>query len=793
MKTGYRKILRDVWRSKGRTLLVVLSITVGVFAVGLVSGMNELMPNTMTSSFRESDPAHISLFPRGQIDDDVLDSLARLPGVAGVEGVLQVGARWRPDPKSPWRDATITARHDFAAQKFDRLELISGHWPDSRGRKLAAERNTLSSYGVSANRTVTLLIDDRERTLHIDGVVRDLQVFPPQFGGDASFFASRELVESLFGTRNFNQIKIQIPTFSQKAAEEAAEVIKQRLEKIGISVGFTDIQDPNRHFNQEIVDSVILILTVLAVLSLALGLFLVINTINAIVAQQVAQIGVMKAVGAMSGQVVRLYLSGVLIYGWLALLIAVPLGGLAAHALSRALLELLNVPLESFRFSLPAVAQQIGTGLLAPALAALWPVISGARITVREAISTYGIGAGYGKSLFDRILTRIRGLPRPLALTLRNTFRRKARVALTQITLTIAGVVFVMVLSAGESFTYTIDFVFNTLGLDVNLGFGQMVRIGEAEAIAAEQPGVEHVEAWMFRSGTALRTKDDSTGERVLIRALPPDTQLFQPAITRGRWLLPDDGHAIVLNAKLASDLGLEVGSTVTLDLDDIGKREWTIVGTVFDLSGRQAGAYLPRDVFLRDIGLAGRTSSLQIRTTSQAMAFESSVADRLRAAFEARGIRVRGTGTGAEGRTQNQNQFDILVLLLLVMSALIAVVGSIGLAGTLSINVLERQREIGVMRAIGASSRSVAGLFIGEGLMLGLLAWALAVPLSVPVGYLFSEAIGSMFQFQMLYQFSWTGAGLWLIIIIILSIAASALPALRATRLSVRESLAYE
>ncbi len=791
MKTGYRKILRDLWGSKGRTLLAVLSITIGVFAVGLVTGMSDLMLANMTGSFRDSNPAHITLSLRRPIDDDQLDSLARLPGVAGVEGVLQVGARWRPDPNTPWRDALIVARDDFTAQQFNRLELLDGAWPGRR--TLAAENTTISYYDVPAHGSITLLVDDRERTLRVDGVVRDLQVFPPAFGGDAAFYTSRELVESLFGLRNFNQVRIQVPAFSEQAAEETADRVKERLEEMGISAGFAGIQDPGQHFNQDIVDSVMLILRVLAVLSLALGLFLVVNTINAIIAQQVAQIGVMKAVGAMSGQVVRLYLTGVLVYGLLALLIAVPIGATIAHSLSGALLTLLNIPIETFRFSPPALAQQAGIGLLTPALAALWPVVSGARITVRQAISTYGIGASYGASIFDRLIARLRGLPRPLALTLRNTFRRKARVALTQITLTIAGVVFVMVVSASDSFTYTIDFVFNTLGLDVNLGFGQMVRIDEAEALVAAQPGVAHAEAWMFRSGTALRTKDDLTGERVSLRALPPDTQLFQPAITRGRWLLPNDGHAIVLNDKLASDLGLEVGGTVTLDLDDIGKREWTMVGAVFDLSAQQASAYVPRDVFLRDADLTGRTSNMRIRTARQDAAFEASVADQLRAAFEARGIRVGGTFTGAEGRQQNQNQFDILIALLLLMSGLIAIVGSIGLAGTLSINVLERRREIGVMRAIGASSRTVAGLFISEGMLLGLLAWLLAMPLSVPAGYFFSEALGSTFDFQMIFRFAWGGALLWLVIITLLSIAASAVPALRATRLSVRESLAYE
>ena len=96
---------------------------------------------------------------------------------------------------------------------------------------------------------------------------------------------------------------------------------------------------------------------------------------------------------------------------------------------------------------------------------------------------------------------------------------------------------------------------------------------------------------------------------------------------------------------------------------------------------------------------------------------------------------------------------------MLLTMSALIAFVGAIGLAGTLSINVLERRREIGVMRAIGASSFQIARLFVGEGLILGLMAWVIAIPLSVPVGQLFSLVIGQVINFGVVYQFSWTGA----------------------------------
>jgi putative ABC transport system permease protein len=123
----------------------------------------------------------------------------------------------------------------------------------------------------------------------------------------------------------------------------------------------------------------------------------------------------------------------------------------------------------------------------------------------------------------------------------------------------------------------------------------------------------------------------------------------------------------------------------------------------------------------------------------------------------------------------------------------IIAIVGSIGLSGVLSLSVLERRREIGVMRAIGASSGKISALFIGEGLILGLLSWLIALPLSIPAGYLMTQAMGAALQTEIVYRNTPRGAFYWLGIVLVLSIIASWFPARGATRISVRESLAYQ
>lgn len=792
MRIGFRKILRDLWRSKGRTLLAVLSIATGVFAVGMVSGMSDLMPARMMSSYGDTNPAHVNIYLSGNVTDDDLARLAHVSGVQDIEGLRSLGARWQPDPNVALRDVSITIRPDYADQKFNTMTLLSGAWPNRDG--IAVDQSTVDTFRMPRSGTLTLLLDEREREFKITGMVQDLAVTPPALGGPPQLYMSPEMAETVFGVRGYDQLRVQVPVFSEKAAQDTVDRLKTQLEKMGAPVFLYQIQPPDKHPMQDVNNGIVLILNVMAILSLGLALLLVINTVNATVAQQVPQIGVMKAMGGTTRQMLQLYLSGVLVYGVLAVFIAVPLGVTVAANFSAGMLAATAAipPDPVFRVSNQAVIQQLIVGLLVPLLAALWPIFSGVRLTVREAISNYGISARYGKGLLDRLLARWRGLPRPLALTLRNTFRRKGRVALTQIALVMAGVVFLMVMSSAESFSHTLASLTQSLGFKVQIYFQRPVRSEEVQAIIAAQPNVEHVEMQLFEASTAYRGKDDAKGENIFLQGVQPDSQLIELPMIQGRWLLPEDDHAAVLTNEVADKLGVQIGDPIWISLGG-QKIEWIVVGTVFDVSYMQRNVYVSRPVYAGEVGLTGRGTRASVSTLPDDGATQLRVESRLREALNARGLRVSGTDTAEAQRVRAENTYGMIMMMLLTMAALIALVGAVGLAGTLSINVLERRREIGVMRAIGASSPTIAGLFIGEGLLLGLLAWLIAIPLSIPVGQVFVAVISQVLNFPINYQFSWNGALQWLIIIVVLSIVGSAVPAIRATRMSVRESLAYE
>lgn len=136
---------------------------------------------------------------------------------------------------------------------------------------------------------------------------------------------------------------------------------------------------------------------------------------------------------------------------------------------------------------------------------------------------------------------------------------------------------------------------------------------------------------------------------------------------------------------------------------------------------------------------------------------------------------------------------YGIATDFLLGMAIVLAVVGGLTLMGTLSISVIERTREIGVVRAIGASDGAVRGLVVGEGMVIAALGWLVAAPLSPLGGRALSDAFGQAFLHEPLsFAFAWPALGLWLAVVILVAAVSSLLPAWNASRLTVRQVLAY-
>jgi putative ABC transport system permease protein len=282
----------------------------------------------------------------------------------------------------------------------------------------------------------------------------------------------------------------------------------------------------------------------------------------------------------------------------------------------------------------------------------------------------------------------------------------------------------------------------------------------------------------------------------LLIHAVPADTRLFAPTLVGGRWLETGDEEAVVVSTGLLLDepeLGL--GKEITLRID--GKETtWRIVGLNerFQPPIAPSTLYVNRPRFWRLLGNSGRANTVRIITEAHDAATHAQIAVEVETRFRTAGIEIRSTRTATEDRDIFGERFNIITTVLLMMAFLLATVGGLGLMGTMSINVLERTREIGVMRAIGASDFAVLQIVIAEGLVIGALSWLGALLLSQPMSRVMSEVIGMNFaRLPLTYVYDLAAPLLWLFIVVVIALLAAIAPARSAASIPVRETLAYE
>lgn len=437
------------------------------------------------------------------------------------------------------------------------------------------------------------------------------------------------------------------------------------------------------------------------------------------------------------------------------------------------------------------------------------------------ATAGYRLGGDFGSNWLDRWVERLtwRFFSSPYAIVLAKLFRHKGRLLLPQLVLISAGTMFLMAVSLAKSTELTVTNDPNLRAYDIHINFEDRQFADRLMRLAQTVPGVEQSEVWLIQSASILKEGQQLgdveasislTGiptDTIMYKpfGIPTDIVMYKPIITSGRWVEPGDERVLVISKDTADDNDLKVGDVVTLNLNDLRRNvEWEVIGvyqTVFDNNFNTNPAYAPLSAVYNVIRRRNLGTRLLVRTDRHDEAYLATISKQLQTMFEGRnmGLQLQGTGTTYEDRqfANNQyanSQYAININILQILAVILAIVGGIGLMGALSISVVERTREIGIMRAIGARSQLIMSMFVLEGLLQGLISWSIAMPLSFLINYpMVWLLVRSMLDINLLdYSYSYGAVFVWLAIILVIAALASIVPAHSATRISVQESLAY-
>lgn len=793
----WRKVISDLWESRARTALVVTSIAVGVFAIGTILTAYFVIAEDMSVSYAAANPANIDIIT-SPFDNELLRTVEKLDGIEEVEGRHNLTLRISQDEGQTWRALSTTAVDDFSKANIFKLRPVLGN-ASPNDRELLLEVSSLDIVNASVGDVLWVeLSDGTIRQMPIAGVVKDESVLATP-DATAVGYVSMDTLEWLGKPRTFNRLFARVSGDSNDDGWVTAvsETVEDKLERENrpLFQSYTNLTD--EHPMTTTVLAVLSVMIAMGVLMLVLGCSLIANTLNALLSQHKRQIGVMKLIGAQSFQILGMYISLIIAYSLISLALAVPLSAVAGYRFSEFLAAQLSITLQGYRFIPVVFFVQIVIAIFIPLVAGFLPVNSGSKTTVEKAISDAQVEAQSAEgSFFDRLGEQIGWLSRPMLIAFRNTFRRKGRLALTLFTLTMAGAIFIAVFNVQASLNGFTRQIGNMFLADVMIEFERPYRKSQIEEALKPIPGVVDQEGWLAASAELLRP-DDTVESAVIFLAPPAGSPFTNPNVHTGRWQQEGDLNTVVIaDSILNSYPDLQIGDTLRIKVQGRRAEAWTVIGlfTFPDPGEESLIAYTTYATIEEELNLPDQVTSYRVQTAVQTLDHQKEAAAMVDEQLRSLGFNITSVEAGGATIAEISDTLGILVNFFLIMALLTALVGSIGLAGTMGMNVMERTREIGVMRAIGAVDFEIMKSVVVEGVFIGVVSWLIGSLLSFPISFLLLRLVSTaLFSSPMELFFSVKGFIYWLVVVLILATLASILPARNAARLTIREVLAYE
>jgi putative ABC transport system permease protein len=784
-----RKSITDLSRRRARTFFTVSTLAIAVASMSFLA-IPTLIDRAMQDEVRAGRLADATVSMRPvALTGEHLAALVAVPNVAAVEPRSSVDVRVLVgERRAP---ARVIGVRDFANQAVDVVRLESGALPRSGELLADVQDSNVGVYHGDAGDHLTVLgpggietelpVSGRGRSLPGGEQVQDEDVIV--------LYADAATVASLRGDGGYGELALRFDDPEPEAARRTIDAVRRSLAEVPGFAGFSNLPtlrapgDWPGKSDTEAFGQFVSVLTVLALLS---AIVLISNTISTLVAEQTREIGIMRAVGARRRHVALVYLRTTLLLGAAGAAAGIALGIVLSSLLADYFGSMFWAIDVGFGVDVPVVVASVLVGLVVPPLVALPAIRRGLRVDLREALEASGSALG-PQGATDRVLRRAGFLPRVVQIGLRNAGRRKRRSAATALIVALAVANLLAVLGVAAAATEATRSSWENHLEDVQVSTGARTLFDErAERTIRSTPGVAEAEP-------VLKTRVALAGREAFVWAVEREP-LFRYRLADGRWFDATEeqsrARVAVIERNIAQIVGVELGDVVSLETA-AGDADFRVIGIATNQQEDGTVLYVPlataRELLDQPVG----ASAYWIRTDSP----DPEVVDRTTSALEDR-LAALGYDVASEIKyvaerdeiAANRTITTTIGLLGFVVVA----TSMVGLANAITTNVLERTREIGIVRCIGARARDVRRIFTTEGMVLALAGWLLGIPLGYLLDRLLVWLIWELAEVRIPVLFPPWSLLVALVGTILLALAVLYLPVRRAVRFRPGDALRY-
>lgn len=851
MKTQFTIALRYLAGRKLRTVLTILAITFGVL---VLFGMNSVLPALeeafqigARAAFGKPD-ATITLKTGDVFNRSVSDQVAAVEGVKTVSASLSRSVNFPPDYFDANPDTidrvtiiTLTGIDVDAARSMHTYQVLDGRFLDPSDSSAAVLSQSLAeALDLSLGDQLKIPGANGETSLNIVGIL-PARALP---GNEEVFVTLGTAQEIMASPDKFNSLEATFLTLDET---ERSKIQDRIIAAVGDNFELGTLETNTQFLTSLKLGSAIF--SVMAILALLMGGFIIFNTFRTLVAERRRDIGMLRTLGANRNTILGIILAEGLIQGIIGTALGILLGyffaGIVLSGLTPVFNQFMNIHVGGPVFAAGPLILSILVGVGVTLFAGLLPALSASRVTPLEALRpslgevTFRRMAGWGfwtgvamivvavlvlltqdpgliglggvlfivgifltaaafvspiAKMFSALVSRIYARSGTAQLAEGNLSRQPARAATTASTTLIALAIVVMAASLISSlllgFTQILE---KSLSADFLLLPPSVVtwgnNVGGSQDLKEQLQSVEGVGV-VSSLRFAPTLANDLNAEIMGIDPLtfPQVSGLeFSQGDESAIYSQFDEGRNVIINGILASTVGVKLGDELEL-VTPSGTHNYHIVGVATDyLDAKIPTAIISQNNLAIDFGVhedilffinaAGGTDKESVRTNLNA-ALANYPQFRL----------VDGQAYIDENLKLFNSMFAGMIALVLFL----AIPSLIAMVNTLAIGVIERTREIGMLRAIGSTRGQIRTIIVTEALILSGIGTFFGILSGLYLGYMAIIAMSSL-GFPTQFAFPLPGILLGISAGIVFGILAAIIPARQATRLQVVEALRYE